>query len=120
MSLSCRLCYSFDPFSFFTEIGSDELPSSYYDNEKIAIYIPNDKSTGERERGYAFNEQFLEMSNAGGIETKGRYLYEDAQRCFSTAGIGTKIKYKVVRLAEVLNKLDTNCLHETKMGIAEE
>ncbi|TYI38449.1 hypothetical protein ES332_A02G028200v1 [Gossypium tomentosum] len=30
-------------------------------------------------------------------------------------GIGTKIKYKVVRLAEVLNKLDTNCLHETKM-----
>lgn len=30
-----------------------------------------------RERGYAFNEQFLGMS---------RSLYEDAQKCFSTAG----------------------------------
>ncbi|TYG78169.1 hypothetical protein ES288_D02G036800v1 [Gossypium darwinii] len=30
-------------------------------------------------------------------------------------GIGAKIKYKVVRLAVVLNKLDTNCLHGSKM-----
>lgn len=30
-------------------------------------------------------------------------------------GIGNKIKYKVVRLAVVLNKLDTNCLHESRM-----
>ncbi|PPD91084.1 hypothetical protein GOBAR_DD11986 [Gossypium barbadense] len=36
-------------------------------------------------------------------------------RIVKTRGIGAKIKYKVVRLAVVLNKLDTNCLHGSKM-----